>query len=106
MIVKIIGKMIVRIIRMMKMIKLWGKIIKNNKITMDNVVVIDEAIEYEQELKKCMTELCYNFDIQKPYWLRKNLLEYNKIKKTAFTQDNFIEEINFEKFEIEVLEES
>ena len=88
------------------MIKLWGKIITNNKIVCQDVVICSETFEYEEELKKCIIQLCYKFDIQKPYWLRKNQLEYNKIKKTVFTQDNFIEEINFTKFEIEVLEES
>ena len=87
------------------MIKLWGKIITNNKITNQHVVIIDEDIEYQEELKKCILDICYNFDIQKPYWLKKNLEEYNKIKKTSFTQDNFIEEINYDKLEIEVLEE-
>lgn len=88
------------------MIKLWGKIITNNKIISQEIFTCEETFEYEEELKKCIIELCYRFDIQKPYWLRKNLLEYNKIKKTAFNQDNFIEEIYFDKFEIEVLEEA
>lgn len=88
------------------MIKLWGKIITDNRLVNQEIFTCEETFEYEQELKKCIIELCYRFDIQKPYWLRKNLIEYNKIKKTAFTQDNFIEEINFDKFEIEVLEEA
>lgn len=87
------------------MLKLWGKLIESNKIIDQEVVVINEDIEYEEELKKCIIELCYKFDIQKPYWLKKNLDEYNKIKKTTFTQDNFIEEIRFDRFQIEVLEE-
>jgi hypothetical protein len=87
------------------MIKLWGKIITNNKIKNQHVVVVNEDIEYQEELKKCIIDICYNFDIQKPYWLNKNLIEYNKIKKTSFTQDNFIEEIFFDKLVIEVLEE-
>jgi len=87
------------------MLKLWGKIITNNKILSQEVAICEETLEYEEELKKCIIELCYKFDIQKPYWLKKNLVEYNGIKKTAFTQDNFMEEITFGKFEIEVLEE-
>lgn len=87
------------------MIKLWGKIITDNRIIKQEVAICTETLEYEEELKKCINEICYNFDIQKPYWLKKNLKEYNKVKKTAFNQDNFIEEINFDKFEIEVLEE-
>ncbi|EYE87982.1 hypothetical protein Q428_10450 [Fervidicella metallireducens AeB] len=87
------------------MIRLWGKIIKENRILLNEVVICNEKIEYQQELKKCINELCYKFDISKPYWLPNNLEEFNKFKKTSFKQDNFIEEIDFDRFEIIVLEE-
>lgn len=87
------------------MIRLWGKIIKNNKIVIDAEAICTEETEYQQQLKICITEICYKLDIQKPYWLPKNLEEYNIRKRTAFIQDNFIEEIDFDRFEIEVIEE-
>lgn len=87
------------------MIRLWGKIIKENRMILNEVVMCNENIEYQQELKKCISELCYKFDISKPYWLQNNLEEFNKFKKTSFKQDNFIEEIDFDRFEIIVLEE-
>lgn len=87
------------------MIKLWGKIIKNHKIVLQEVALCTEELEYQEQLKHCILELSYTFDIQKPYWLEKNMNEYNKIKKTSFTQDNFMEEIDFDRFEIEVIEE-
>jgi hypothetical protein len=87
------------------MIRLWGKIIKDNKIINHAETTFDEDIDYQQQLKECITRICYELDIQKPYWLPKNLEEYNKYKKTEFKQDNFIEEIDFDKFEIVVLEE-
>jgi hypothetical protein len=90
---------------MVLMLRLWGKIIKNNKMINHREAICLEDIDYQEQLKKCITEICYNFDIQKPYWLPKNLKEYNKIKKTSFKQDNFIEEIDFDRFEIEVIEE-
>ncbi|MCX7903216.1 MAG: hypothetical protein N2486_01775 [Caloramator sp.] len=87
------------------MLRLWGKVIKNNKIIMHEEAVNNENISYEQQLKKCITEIAQKLDIQKPYWLPHNLEEFNNLKKTVFTQDNFIEEIDFDKFEIVVLEE-
>jgi len=90
---------------MVLVIRLWGKIIKNHHIVKHAEVVCNEEIEYQQQLKKCMTELCYGFDIQRPYWLPKNLKDYNARKKTTFKQDNFIEKIDFDYLEIEVMEE-
>lgn len=83
------------------MIKIWGKLIKNNKIIKQEVVTSDEAGSYQENLKRCITEICYKMDIQKPYWLNSNLEEYNRRSKTSFTRHNFIEDIDFDKFIIE-----
>lgn len=87
------------------MLRLWGKIIKNNRIKFHEEAICNEEIEFQQQLKKCIIELCNTFDIQKPYWLPKNLEEFNRIGKTSFNGDNFIEEIDFDRFEIEIIEE-
>ncbi|AKA70886.1 hypothetical protein [Clostridium scatologenes] len=87
------------------MLKIWGKIIKNNKIVIDDVVTSDIEGSYQENLKVCITELCNKFDISKPYWLPVNLEQYNKMSKTSFNQDNFIEEIDFDKFMIVEIED-
>lgn len=87
------------------MIRLWGKIIKDSKILAHTEFTCIEEIEYQEQLKKCIKEICYKLDLQKPYWLPNNLEEYNRIKRTSFNQDNFIEVIKFDRFEIQVLEE-
>ena len=87
------------------MLKIWGKVMKNNKIIKDEVVISDIEAGYQENLKVCITELCNKLDISKPYWLPTNLEEYNKRNKTIFNQYNFIEEIDFDKFVIEELDE-
>ncbi len=82
------------------MLKIWGKIITNNKIVIDDVATSDVEESYQENLKICITELCNKFDISKPYWLPANLEEYNKRSKTSFNQDNFIDDIDFDKFMI------
>ena len=84
--------------------RLWGKIIKNNKIIKDNTVpLIVKDDDYQQALKASIAELCDGFDISKPYWLNKNLNEYNRMGKTTFNENNFIDDIDFDKFIIEEL---
>ena len=87
------------------MLKIWGKIMTDNKIVRDEVVQSDIDGSYQEKLKACIIELCYKFDISKPYWLPRNLEEYNKRLKTSFNQDNFIDEIEFDQFVIEELGE-
>lgn len=87
------------------MIKIWGRLIKNNKIIEQTEAIFIEGLPYQEQLKKCMLEICIKFDIQKPYWLKRNMDEYNRMGKTSFVQDNFIEKINFDRFEIIELED-
>lgn len=86
------------------MLKIWAKVMKNSKIIKDEVVTFDIEGGYQENLKACITELCNRLDISKPYWLPANLEEYNKRSKTTFDQNNFIEEIDFDRFVIEELD--
>lgn len=83
------------------MVKIWGKLIKNNKIVNQEVATCDEGSSYQENLKRCITEICYRMDIPKPFWLNANLEEYNRRNKTSFTSYNFVEDIDFDKFIIE-----
>lgn len=85
------------------MLRIWGKIVKNNKILDDDVVVSDLDDTYQENLKSCIVDLCDKFDIEKPYWLPYNVDEYNRRHKTTFNQNNFIDKIKFDKFVIEEL---
>jgi len=85
------------------MLKIWGKLITDNRIIKNEVSISEIEDSYQENLKMCITELCYKFDISTPYWLKPNINEYNKRHKTSFDQNNFIEEINFDQFMIEEL---
>lgn len=87
------------------MLRIWGKIIKNTKITIQEVVTSEIKGNYQENLKICIIELCYKFDIERPYWLSFNVEEFNKRRKTSFNKDNFIDQISFDSFTIEELKE-
>lgn len=87
------------------MLRIWGKLIKDSRIIKDEVVESNIEGTYQENLKECIIQLCYKFDLSKPYWLPANVNEYNKRLKTSFNQHNFMEEIEFDKFEIEELKE-
>lgn len=87
------------------MLRIWGKLIKDNKIIKDKVVELALNDTYQQALKEAIIEMCKELDISKPYWLNHNLEEYNTRNKTSFDENNFIEEIEFDKFEIEELDD-
>ncbi len=52
-----------------------------------------------------LDEACHAFDLQIPAWLDININDFKKFSKTRFTQDSFVEHIDFDYLEIHVIEE-
>ena len=52
-----------------------------------------------------LDQICYEFDLSKPIWLDKTVNEFKRHNKARFTSDNFIESIEFDYLEIQVIEE-
>lgn len=84
--------------------KMSGRLIKGNK-TINKSTVIEEKddLPYRELLERCLINLCKELDIQVPLWLRKNTSEFAAFQKTSFNREHFIEDIKFDRFEIEVL---
>ena len=86
------------------MFRLWGKIWKDNHLVRD--AVAEEAGDDTRTHKVFHTldELCREFDLGRPIWLERNIREFQRHSKTRFHQDSFIEEIDFDYLEIQILE--
>ena len=54
---------------------------------------------------RLLSEACHTFDLAQPIWLDKNINEFKRHAKTRFYQDSFIETIDFDYMEFQVLEE-
>ena len=50
-------------------------------------------------------KISFRFDLEKPIWPDSNISEFQKVNKTRFYQDSFIETIEFDYLEIQVIEE-
>lgn len=87
------------------MFRLWGKVWKDNHLLTDQVICDDTAKTRTKKIFAALEELCYAFDLQKPIWLDANISEFQKVSKTRFYQDSFIESIDFDYLEIQVIEE-
>ena len=48
---------------------------------------------------------CVEFDLGKPIWLDSTVADFKRLSKARFTADNFIEPIDFDYMEIQILEE-
>ena len=58
-----------------------------------------------KKVYQALDELCYTFDLSKPIWLQSNQTDFLYHARTRFTQDNFIDSIDFDYLDFQVIEE-
>ena len=87
------------------MFRLWGKIIKDNHLIKDMTVSNDTEDTRTHKIFQALEAICYAWDLSRPIWLDSTIAEFKRHSKARFYQDNFIESIDFDYLEIQVLEE-
>lgn len=87
------------------MFTIWGKVIRDNKILNEMTVTNDSDDTRTHKVFGALNEMCYKFDLSRPLWLDKNIRDFKNFSKTRFTQDSFIDTIEFDYLEIQILEE-
>ncbi len=87
------------------MFRLWAKIIKDNHLLKDTVICDDSEDTRTHKVFHAIEDACYEFDLGKPIWLDSTISEFKRHDKARFTADNFIESIEFDYMEIQIIEE-
>ena len=80
---------------------------KSGKTTIWDTVICqtDYSMSRTNMVFQSLDDICYEFDLGKPIWLSSNINDFKRHAKTRFTKDSFIEQIDFDYLEIEVIEE-
>lgn len=87
------------------MFRLWAKIFKDNRMIKDTVFADSSEDTRTHKIFRALDSVCYEFDLGKPIWLDATVKDFKRHDKTRFTQDNFMEQIEFDYMEIHVIEE-
>ena len=88
------------------MFRMWGKLFKQNRLIKDTVITYkDTTMTRTQKVYASLEEICYQFDLEHPIWLESTKMDFLYHSKTRFTSDNFIESIDFDYLEIQIIEE-
>ncbi|SDB18139.1 hypothetical protein [Eubacterium oxidoreducens] len=85
--------------------RIWFKIWDNSHLVKDTII---EDVRKETRTHKifdALDEACLKFDLARPIWLNATIAEFKKHSKARFTKDCFVEEIDFDYLEIQVIEE-
>ena len=87
------------------MFRLWGKEFKDNRMIKDTTICDDSDDTRTHKIFNALDEICYEFDLSKPIWLDSNVREFQRHAKTRFRQDSFVDEVDFDFLEFQVIEE-
>lgn len=88
------------------MFRLWGREFKNNHMLQDFVYENgDYSVNRTRKVFRGLEEICVQFDLSVPIWLDSNIADFKRLSKCRFTQDSFVEQIEFDYLEIQIIEE-
>lgn len=82
------------------MARLWARIIKKHRIARQATAPCTP-----EGVHDALVELCRDFDIPCPIWLNKHENEFEAFRHTAFLPEHFMEDVPFQKLEIEYLDD-
>lgn len=88
------------------MFRIWARTFKDNRMLQDIVIENDNpGLSRTKKVFAALDSVCYEFDLSRPVWLDKNIADFKRNSKVRFTQDSFIDTIDFDYLELQVLEE-
>ena len=87
------------------MFRLWAREFKDNNMLKDIVIENDSDDTRTHKVFAAIDEICSQLDLSRPIWLDSTINDFKHHSKTRFYQDNFIDSIEFDYLEIQVLEE-
>jgi len=87
------------------MFRIWAREFKDNRMLRDITICDDSDDTRTHKVFGAIEKTCYEFDLSKPIWLESNIKDFKRHAKVRFTQDSFVDEIEFDYLEIQVIEE-
>ena len=88
------------------MFRIWGKIIKENHLLKDSVICLEgHEMSRTRKVYTALEKLCDEFDLAVPIWLDSNKTGFINHARTRFNQDSFMETIDFDYLDFQVIEE-
>ena len=87
------------------MFRLWAKEFKDNRMVRDTTICDESDDTRTHKVFHSLDHVCNEFDLSKPIWLDNVIYEFQKHARTRFYQDSFIDSIDFDYLEIQIIEE-
>lgn len=86
------------------MLTVWGKLFRKNK-TIASDTFVSEQDDVSAALLECLEYFGRKFDIEVPMWSSVHTKQFGNFQTVRFTKDDFIDKVNFDRFEMQVIAE-
>ena len=87
-------------------VRIWAKVLKEHKIKQDVVLAFEQARPSDiSGWSPVLQALCKPLDLAQPVMLRKHVNELDRFGRTVFLPSDFVESVEFDKFELELFPE-
>lgn len=86
--------------------KIWAKTYRFKHKVGDTIIEnYDPELSRTKKIFSALETACKEFDLPVPIWLESNIKDFKQFSRTRFTADSFIEEIDYDYLELQVIEE-
>ena len=82
------------------MTRLWERKKKKHRIDRQQT----QECTFE-DAREALTEICRQMDVPRPMWLPKHEREFESFRMTSFLKDHFLEDVSFERMELEFIDD-
>ena len=82
---------------------LYGKLVKGNTFLREaKSKGLENGKPFHDIMEEAFVRLCRELEIPVPIWLKKNTREISRYSKTFFDREQFIEDVYFDRFVLEI----
>ena len=84
---------------------IWFRMIRDNRTLKEHMVENYESDTRTHKVFAAVDSMCREFDLPAPVWLNGNINDFKRGGHTRFRRDSFMEEVDFDYIDMQVLEE-
>ncbi|MBQ7246597.1 MAG: hypothetical protein IJS22_00695 [Lachnospiraceae bacterium] len=85
--------------------RIWVKLFDDAHLLRDTTIEDNSDDTRTAKVLRALESACREFDLGVPIWLRQNVTDFQRHAKVRFNADSFIEPIDFDYLEFQVIEE-
>ena len=85
--------------------RVWAKIWRHSRLLKETIVEDYSEETRTHKVFHALEEVCRTFDLAQPMWLEQTVRDFQRHAKCRFTHDAFVEEVDFDYLEFQIIEE-